>query len=75
MDDLHPPAVHSDPEVLGGIPVLVGSRLPVVTLLACVDAGGPWERVVESWPWLTQEHVEAARAWVARHQEHERPPR
>jgi uncharacterized protein (DUF433 family) len=67
MDGPHPPRVHSAPEVLGGTPVFVGSRLPVVTLLACVDAREPWARLVESWPWLTEAHVAAARAWVAEH--------
>lgn len=62
MSDL--PLIHSDPEILGGTPVFVGSRLPVTTLLACLDAGNSWERIMDSWPWLTPAHVEAARQWV-----------
>jgi uncharacterized protein (DUF433 family) len=62
----HPPRVVSDPDVMLGIPCLSGSRLPARTLLAMVDAGHAWERIVESWPWLTPQHVEAARAWLAR---------
>jgi len=50
---------------MGGTPVVAGSRLPVATLLACVDAGESWERLVESWPFLTLAHVEAARAYAA----------
>jgi uncharacterized protein (DUF433 family) len=57
------PQVHSDPQVMGGTPVFVGSRLPIETVLACVDAGVPWDRLLDSWPWLTAEHLEAARAW------------
>ena len=60
----HPPVVHCDPETMGGVPVFVGSRLPASTLLACVDAGNSWSRIVASWPWLTPEHVEAARQWT-----------
>jgi uncharacterized protein (DUF433 family) len=62
------PRIHQDPDVLGGIAVFAGSRLPVTTLLACVDAGDSWERIVASWPWVTAEHVEAARRWAAAQQ-------
>ena len=64
---VNPPEVLSDPEVMGGAPVFAGSRLPIGTLLACVDAGEPWRRLLESWPWLTLGHLEVARAWQ-RHQ-------
>lgn len=67
MDLARPPLVHCDPEVLEGAAVFVGSRLPVETLLACIDAGEDWGRVVQSWPWLTEAHLEAARAWVTEH--------
>lgn len=67
MNDVAPPLIHSDPNVLGGTPVFVGSRLPVATLLACVDANDSWERIVASWPFLTQAHVDAARRWVEAH--------
>jgi len=59
------PRIQRDPEVLGGEPVFAETRLPVATLLACVDAGNSWERIVASWPWVTPDHVEAAREWVA----------
>lgn len=62
-----PPQVHSDPAILGGTPVFAGTRLPIATLLACVDSGDAWERLVASWPWLTEAHLQAARAWVAEH--------
>lgn len=57
------PAIHSDPDILGGVPVFVGSRLPIATLLACVDAGNDWDRMVGSWPFLTPAHVQAARKY------------
>jgi len=59
------PLIYSDPDILDGVPVFVGSRLPVATLLACLDAGDEWERIVASWPWLTPAHVDAARQWAA----------
>lgn len=45
--------------------MFVGSRLPVMTLLACVDSGNSWQRIVATWPWLTPAHLDAARDWVA----------
>jgi uncharacterized protein (DUF433 family) len=42
---------------------LAGSRLPARTLLAMVDRGDSWERIVDGWPWLTLAHVDAAREW------------
>ena len=69
METARPALVGCDPEVLSGTPVFVGSRLPVQTLLASVEAGVPWNRLVESWPWLTLAHLDAARDWVARHPE------
>jgi uncharacterized protein (DUF433 family) len=67
MSDQLLPAIHADAEVVCGMPVFVGSRLPVRTLLACVDAGEDWERLVESWPFLTPAHVEAARRYLEAH--------
>jgi uncharacterized protein (DUF433 family) len=61
----HPPRVVIDPEIMWGTPCLAGSRLPAQTLLAMVDSGDPWERLVEGWPWLTPAHVDAARRWFA----------
>ena len=54
-----------DPEIMWGTPCLAGSRLPAQTLLAMVDSGDPWERIVQGWPGLTPQHVKAARAWMA----------
>jgi len=59
------PRIRCDPEVLDGEPVFAGTRLPVATLLSCVDAGNNWERIVASWPWVSLAHVQAAREWVA----------
>ena len=66
MDSSDAPAIQTSPDILGGEPVFAGTRLPVRTLLACVNAGDGWERIVASWPWLTPRHLQAAREWVAR---------
>lgn len=67
MYEHYPPHVTSDPEVMGGTPVFAGSRLPVTTLLACVGAGTDWKRIVDSWPWLTSEHLSAAEQFALTH--------
>ena len=33
------PVIHSDPEIMGGTPVFVGTRVPVKTLLDYLEAG------------------------------------
>ena len=33
--------VHSDPEILGGTPVFVGTRVPVQTLFDYLEGGEP----------------------------------
>jgi uncharacterized protein (DUF433 family) len=33
------PAVHSDPEIMGGTPVFAGTRVPFQTLLDYLEAG------------------------------------
>lgn len=40
--------VHSDPEILGGTPVFVGTRVPVRTLLDYLEGGDPLEEFLES---------------------------
>lgn len=74
MDSARTPLVHCHPEVLGGTAVFVGSRLPIETVLACVDAREDWNRIVQSWPWLTAAHVDAARAWVAEQEDTQSKP-
>jgi uncharacterized protein (DUF433 family) len=65
LDKSHPPLVLVDPDIMWGVPCLVGSRLPARTLLDMVDSGDPWEVIVAGWPWLTPAHVVAARRWFA----------
>lgn len=51
--------IHSDPEVLVGKPVVVGTRLSVEFLLGLFSEGWSENQVLESYPSLT---VEALRA-------------
>lgn len=49
---------------MGGHPVFAGSRLPIDTVVASLDRGCSLEQLVESWPFLTESHVEAAREYL-----------
>ncbi len=42
--------IHSDPEILGGTPVFVGTRVPVQTLLDYLGAGDPLDEFLDNFP-------------------------
>lgn len=65
--------VHEDKAILGGMPVFVGTRVPIDIILASVDKGIDGERIRSSYPFVTQRHIEAARAYSASHTRMGRP--
>lgn len=52
--------VHSDPEILGGTPVFVGTRVPVKILFDYLEAGDSLEVFLEEFPSVTREQAVAA---------------
>jgi uncharacterized protein (DUF433 family) len=44
------PGVHSDPEILGGTPVFVGTRVPVRALLDYLEHGRPLAEFLDDFP-------------------------
>jgi uncharacterized protein (DUF433 family) len=52
-----------DPEILGGTPVFAGTRVPVDTIMASLKKGIDRKRIFGSYPFLTDEHLEAARVY------------
>jgi uncharacterized protein (DUF433 family) len=52
--------VHTDPDVLIGTPVFVGTRVPVRTLLDYLEAGDPLDEFLEDFPSVTREQAVAA---------------
>jgi uncharacterized protein (DUF433 family) len=50
---------HSDPEIMGGTPVFVGTRVPVETLLDDLEAGDPLDEFLEDFPSVSREQVVA----------------
>jgi len=62
--------VHSDPEILGGTPVFVGTRVPVRILLDYLEGGDPLEEFLDNYPSVSREHAvgfleEASKAALA----------
>ena len=44
------PGVHSDPDILGGTRVFVGTRVPVRALLDCLEHGRPLAEFLDDFP-------------------------
>jgi uncharacterized protein (DUF433 family) len=62
--------IHSDPDILGGTPVFVGTRVPVRILLDYLEGGDPLEEFLDNYPSVTREQAvafleEAGKAAVA----------
>jgi uncharacterized protein (DUF433 family) len=52
--------IHSDPEIMGGTPVFVGTRVPLATLLDYLGAGQPLSEFLKDFPTVTKEQAVAA---------------
>ncbi len=52
--------IHSDPEILGGVPVFVGTRVPVKTLLDYLEAGDSLDEFLDHFPSVKREQAVAA---------------
>jgi uncharacterized protein (DUF433 family) len=57
--------IHSDPAVLGGKPVVKGTRLSVDFLLGLFATGWSTEDVLDNYPTLTTEALQAVFAFAA----------
>ncbi len=52
--------IHADPEVLGGVPVFVGTRVPLRNLIDFLEAGDSIDDFLDSFPSVTREQAVAA---------------
>jgi uncharacterized protein (DUF433 family) len=71
MANLQAPVVHSDPEILSGTPVFVGTRVPFQTLIDYLEAGQPLSEFLEDFPTVSKDQViealeQAKEAFLAR---------
>jgi len=60
--------IHSDPEILGGIPVFVGTRVPVQNLLDYLEHNRDLDAFLDDFPTVTREQaiaaLEEAKQWL-----------
>ena len=52
--------VHSDPNILGGTPVFVGTRVPVQALIDYIEGGHSLNEFLDDFPTVTREIAIAA---------------
>jgi len=51
--------IHSDPKILGGTPVFVGTRVPVQTFLEYLEHGHPLDEFLDHFPSVRREQAVA----------------
>jgi len=49
--------IHSDPEIMSGTPVFVGTRVPVYNLFDYLEAGDSLDKFLKSFPSVTREQA------------------
>jgi uncharacterized protein (DUF433 family) len=47
----------SDPEILGGSPVFIGTRVPVRVLFENLEDGLSLDEILDAYPTITKEHA------------------
>jgi uncharacterized protein (DUF433 family) len=52
--------VHSDPDILGGTPVFVGTHVPVQALIDYIEGGHSLKELLDDFPSVTRELAIAA---------------
>jgi uncharacterized protein (DUF433 family) len=51
--------IHSNPEIMGGTPVFVGTRVPIKTLIDYLKAGDPLDTFLDHFPSVRKEQAVA----------------
>jgi uncharacterized protein (DUF433 family) len=54
------PVIHSDPEILGGTPVFVGTRVPFRNLIDYLERNHSLDEFLDAFPTVSREQVVAA---------------
>jgi uncharacterized protein (DUF433 family) len=52
--------VHSDPDILGGTPVFVGTRVPLRNLIEYIEGGYNLDEFLDDFPTVSREQAVAA---------------
>jgi uncharacterized protein (DUF433 family) len=61
-----------NPKIFGGKPIIRGRRLAVEHILGMLAAGDTAETILEGYPWLEQEDIQACLVYARRVVGHER---
>ena len=61
-----------NPKIFGGKPIIRGRRLAVEHVLGMLAVGDTMEDILEGYPWLRKEDIQACFAYARRHVGHER---
>lgn len=58
--------IHADPEILGGTPVFVGTRVPLKSVMDSLEGGHPLDKFLDDLPSVTREQAIAVleEAWT-----------
>jgi len=59
------PRITHDPAVMGGKPCIRGLRVTVATVLGLLAAGQSRERILQAYPYLESQDLDAALAYAA----------
>ena len=54
------PVVHSDPKILGGTPVFVGTRVPLCNLIDYLEGGYSIDEFLDAFPSVSRQQAVAA---------------
>ena len=54
------PVAHSNPDICGGAPVFIGTRVPVTTLFDYLEGGETLERFLDQFPSVSRDQALAA---------------
>ena len=52
--------IHTDPDILGGTPVFIGTRVPVQALIDYIEGGHPLADFLDDFPTVSREQAIAA---------------
>jgi uncharacterized protein (DUF433 family) len=54
------PVVHSEPDIMSGTPVFVGTRVPLQTLFDYLEGGETLDKFLKQFPFVTRDQAIAA---------------
>lgn len=65
--------IQRDPKIMGGEPVIRGTRVPVRTIAALIEAGESHEVLRDDYPHVPEEAYEVAVLWARENPRRSRP--